>query len=140
MASIEKQGRYPDDNNDETDPQPERAKPRIDWQAGRTSLPGGAVGCAGHAHWCAAALVSGTNPLTAYRSLFYGAFGTVDRFAETLVKATPLLIIAVSVSICFRAQVWNIGAEGQLILGAITSTWVALTFSSLPAPLLLVSR
>jgi simple sugar transport system permease protein len=82
-------------------------------------------------------LVSGRNPLTAYQSLFYGAFGSVDRFAETLVKATPLLLIAISVSISFRCQVWNIGAEGQVILGAIASTWVALTFQGLPPFLLL---
>lgn len=120
-------------------PKPERAKPRIDWRklGGRVFQAVLSVVLA-MLIGALLLLVSGTNPLTAYRSLFYGAFGTVDRFAETLVKATPLLIIAVSVSICFRAQVWNIGAEGQLILGAITSTWVALTFSSLPAPLLLV--
>jgi len=82
-------------------------------------------------------LASGRNPLSAYQSLFYGAFGSVDRFAETLVKATPLLLIAISVSISFRCQVWNIGAEGQVILGAIASTWVALTFQGLPPFLLL---
>lgn len=83
-------------------------------------------------------VVSGRNPLEAYQSLLYGAFGTVDRLAETLVKATPLLLIAISVSISFRCQVWNIGAEGQFIMGAIVSTWVALTFSSLPPAILLL--
>jgi ABC-type uncharacterized transport system permease subunit len=83
-------------------------------------------------------LVSGRNPLEAYQSLFYGAFGSIDRFAETLVKATPLLLVAISVSISFRCQVWNIGAEGQVILGAIVSTWIALTFKGLP-PLLLLA-
>lgn len=77
-------------------------------------------------------LISGRDPIAAYRSLYYGAFGTTDRFTETLVKATPLLLVAVSVSICFRAQVWNIGAEGQMILGAIFSTWVALNITGLP--------
>jgi simple sugar transport system permease protein len=77
-------------------------------------------------------LVSGRDPIAAYRSLYYGAFGTTDRFTETLVKATPLLFVAVSVSLCFRAQVWNIGAEGQMILGAIFSTWVALHIKGLP--------
>lgn len=82
-------------------------------------------------------LASGRSPLKAYQSLFYGAFGTIDRFAEILVKATPLLLIAVSVSISFRCQVWNIGAEGQMILGAIVSTWIALYFSDLPLAVLL---
>lgn len=77
-------------------------------------------------------LLSGRNPLDAYESLLYGAFGTTDRFTETLVKATPLLLIAVSVSISFRCQYWNIGAEGQMILGAIFSVWVALNVTGLP--------
>jgi simple sugar transport system permease protein len=80
---------------------------------------------------------SGRNPFSAYSSLFYGAFGTVDRFAETLVRATPILLIAISVSISFRCQVWNIGAEGQFILGAIFSTFVALNFSGLPTGVLM---
>src|SRR5450759_3758039 len=67
-------------------------------------------------------LVNGQNPLLAYQSLLYGAFGSMDRFAETLVKATPLLLIAISVSLSFRCQLWNIGAEGQVIVGAIVST------------------
>jgi simple sugar transport system permease protein len=82
-------------------------------------------------------LASGRNPLEAYASLAYGAFGSVDRFAETLVKATPLLLIAISVSFSFRCQFWNIGAEGQFLLGAIASTWVALTFTGLPVWILL---
>jgi simple sugar transport system permease protein len=82
-------------------------------------------------------LASGRSPLEAYASLAYGAFGSVDRFAETLVKATPLLLIAISVSFSFRCQVWNIGAEGQFLLGAIASTWVALTFTGLPVWILL---
>lgn len=82
-------------------------------------------------------LVSNRDPLVAYKSLFYGAFGSTDRIAETLVKATPLLLIALSVSISFRCQIWNIGAEGQFIMGAIVSTWIALTFSDLPKAMLL---
>ena len=80
---------------------------------------------------------SGKNPFTSYGSLFFGAFGTLDRFAETLVRATPILLIAISVSISFRCQVWNIGAEGQFILGAIFSTFVALNFTNLPPALLM---
>jgi ABC-type uncharacterized transport system permease subunit len=84
-------------------------------------------------------LVSGRDPIAAYQSLLYGAFGTVGRFTETLVRMTPFLILAISVSISFRCGVWNIGAEGQLILGAIASTWVALTFKSLPLVILVPS-
>lgn len=76
-------------------------------------------------------LASGRNPLDAYSSLINGAFGSWLRFTETLVRATPFLILAISVSISFRCGVWNIGAEGQLILGAIASTWTALTFAGI---------
>ena len=82
-------------------------------------------------------LISGQNPLLAYQSLWFGSFGSVDRFAETLVKAAPLLLVAISVSISFRCQIWNIGAEGQVILGGIAAIWVGLTFSSLPPAILL---
>jgi ABC-type uncharacterized transport system permease subunit len=77
-------------------------------------------------------VLSGRNPIDAYDSLWYGAFGTRDHFTETLVKATPLILVAVSVSISFRCQLWNIGAEGQMLLGAIFSVWVALNVSGLP--------
>jgi simple sugar transport system permease protein len=83
-------------------------------------------------------ILSGRDPVEAYRSLYYGAFGTTDRFTETLVKATPLLLIAVSVSISFRCQYWNIGAEGQMLIGAIFSTWVALNITGLPTLLHLI--
>ncbi len=82
-------------------------------------------------------LVSGRDPIAAYTSLLAGAFGSPARLAETFVKMTPFLILAISVSISFRCGVWNIGAEGQLILGAIASFWVALTLQSLPAAVLL---
>lgn len=82
-------------------------------------------------------LVSGRDPITAYKSLLYGAFGTGNRFTETLIRMTPFLILTISVSISFRCGVWNIGAKGQLILGAIASIWVALTFKSLPILILM---
>jgi ABC-type uncharacterized transport system permease subunit len=82
-------------------------------------------------------IANGRDPLAAYVSLWQGAFGSFGRFTETLVKTTPFLILAISVSISFRCQLWNIGAEGQLMLGAIASTWAALTFVSLPVYLLL---
>lgn len=62
-------------------------------------------------------LLSGRDPIAAYTSLLEGAFGSPARLAETFVKMTPFLILAISVSISFRCGVWNIGAEGQLILG-----------------------
>ncbi len=46
---------------------------------------------------------------------------------ELLVKATPLLLIAIGLSYCFRANLWNIGAEGQYVIGAVFGSWLALT-------------
>jgi len=72
------------------------------------------------------------NPLEAYKALWQGAFGTSNAFAETLVKATPLLLVALGICISFRGDVINIGGEGQMIVGALLATWVGLTFTSLP--------
>ncbi len=46
---------------------------------------------------------------------------------ELAVKATPLVLIAIGLSFCFRASLWNIGAEGQLIVGAVVASWLALS-------------
>lgn len=82
-------------------------------------------------------LLSGRNPVEAYGALLAGAFGSPARLAETLVKMTPFLILAIAVSISFRCGFWNIGAEGQLILGAIASFTVALLLRSWPAVVVL---
>lgn len=72
------------------------------------------------------------NPLEAYRALLDGAFGSTNALAETLVKATPLLLIALGICISFRGDVINIGGEGQMIVGAILATWIGLTFVEWP--------
>lgn len=71
------------------------------------------------------------NPIEAYRALWDGAFGTSNALAETLVKATPLLLVGLGICISFRGDVINIGGEGQMIIGAILATWVGLTFTGL---------
>lgn len=78
------------------------------------------------------------NPIEAYKALWDGAFGTSNAFAETLVKATPLLLVALGICISFRGDVINIGGEGQMIIGALLSTWVGLTFTTLPGWLVIV--
>jgi simple sugar transport system permease protein len=69
---------------------------------------------------------AGENPFTVYKEMFTGAFGSGYRRSETLVKMIPLLLTGLGVSVAFRMQLWNIGAEGQLYFGAIFTTWVAL--------------
>ena len=72
------------------------------------------------------------NPIQAYGALWDGAFGSSNAFAETLVKATPLLLVALGICIAFRGDVINIGGEGQMIVGAILATWVGLILTGLP--------
>lgn len=74
----------------------------------------------------------GANPLTAYRALLNGAFGSKNALADTIVRATPLLLVALGICIAFRAGVINIGGEGQLVAGAILGTLIALKFPDAP--------
>jgi simple sugar transport system permease protein len=67
------------------------------------------------------------NPLTAFGALFQGAFGDVSAITQTLVKATPLLLVGLGICIAFRGGVINIGGEGQLIAGALAASAIALS-------------
>lgn len=88
-------------------------------------------------------LALGTNPLQGYAALFDGAFGGWDALADTAIKAMPLLLVGVGICIAFRAGVINIGGEGQIIVGAILATTVALLIPSTPriilVPLVLIA-
>ncbi|MDZ4768134.1 MAG: ABC transporter permease [Chloroflexota bacterium] len=66
----------------------------------------------------------------AYSALFQGAFGSPNAAAETLVKAIPILFVAIGVCIAFRASVVNIGGEGQMIIGALGGVSTALAFGA----------
>jgi len=78
------------------------------------------------------------NPFQAYQALWAGAFGSSNALAETLVKATPLLLVALGICIAFRGDVINIGGEGQMIIGAILATWVGLAFTDWPGWLVII--
>ena len=69
------------------------------------------------------------NPITAYSALADGAFGSTFAIAQTLVKATPLLLVGLGICIAFRGGVINIGGEGQIIVGALATTAFTLGFS-----------
>lgn len=73
-------------------------------------------------------LIMGVSPSEALYAFFIEPLTTTYGWAELAVKATPLVLIAVALSIGFRAGVWNIGAEGQLTLGGICGGAVALWF------------
>ena len=72
------------------------------------------------------------NPIEAYRAMWDGAFGSQNALAETLVKATPLLLVGLGICISFRGDVINIGGEGQMIVGAILGTLVGITLVDWP--------
>jgi ABC-type uncharacterized transport system permease subunit len=69
-------------------------------------------------------LAVGAKPMVAFRALLLGAFGNKNCLAETLVKATPLLLAGLGMCAAFTCRMWNIGAEGQLYLGALATTIV----------------
>ncbi|MBF0572855.1 MAG: ABC transporter permease [Desulfamplus sp.] len=80
----------------------------------------------------------GVNPLYAIAKIFTGSFGSMYGFQETITKAIPLILIGGGLALAFRAKFWNIGAEGQLLMGALMGTWVGLTWgSSLPSSILI---
>ena len=74
------------------------------------------------------------NPATAVAALWEGAFGSENATAETLVKATPILFVAIGITIAFRGGIVNIGGEGQMIAGAIAGTAVALPLGNTMPP------
>lgn len=71
-------------------------------------------------------LATGYDPAEIYLTMLSGAFGSAYGLSETVVKAIPLLLCGLAVSVAFRMQLWNIGAEGQLYMGAVAASWVAL--------------
>ncbi|MGE5417324.1 MAG: ABC transporter permease [Acidobacteriota bacterium] len=79
----------------------------------------------------------GFDPAEVYSEMFGGAFGSAYGISETLVKGIPLMLCALAVSLAFRMQLWNIGAEGQLYMGAFASGGIALYLGHLSTWLVL---
>jgi general nucleoside transport system permease protein len=77
-------------------------------------------------------LAKGANPIQAYAALFKGAFGGLDSTGTTIRKATPLLLTGLAVVFGYRGGVFNIGAEGQLILGGMAATAVGVRLQGAP--------
>ncbi|OLR64438.1 ABC transporter permease [Peptoniphilus porci] len=71
-------------------------------------------------------LISGTNPIEAYKVIFLGAFGKPKYISWTIVKAVPLILTGLSVAFAFNTGLFNIGAEGQYIVGSIGALVVGL--------------
>lgn len=75
--------------------------------------------------------------LEAYQNLLEGAFGGKEEILETLVRATPLILTGMATVVAFRAHIWSIGQEGQLLLGGIVAYVASTVFQGLPTFLLL---
>ncbi|HET8679074.1 MAG TPA: ABC transporter permease [bacterium] len=82
-------------------------------------------------------LIAGKNPIKAYADVIGDALASSYGFSEVLVRMIPLLLTALAAAIPARIWLINIGGEGQLYIGALAATWVAITFPDLPSGLLL---
>jgi general nucleoside transport system permease protein len=90
-------------------------------------------------------LAIGDNPFTVYRLLLSSAFGlfdalgnfTYDNWGYTLFQATPLIFTGLAVALAFKCGLLNIGAEGQLYVGAFAAAWVGITLAKLPGVILI---
>src|SRR5712691_1518485 len=70
-------------------------------------------------------LILGKNPISALGVYFIDTLTDVYSLQEIAVKATPLVMIAIGLSLCYLANAWNIGAEGQFLVGAVAGSWIA---------------
>jgi len=71
-------------------------------------------------------MLLGKDPLRGLQMFFWEPLKSVYALGELMVKATPLLVIALGLAVCYRSNVWNIGAEGQFVIGAVAAGGVAL--------------
>lgn len=78
------------------------------------------------------------NPIEVYASLIKGSFGSTYSIQQTLIKAIPLIIASLGIAIAFKMQFWNIGGEGQIIMGAFAASFFALKFPDMNKILLLL--
>lgn len=70
----------------------------------------------------------GKDPVASLHVFFVAPLENLRGWCEVGVKMTPLLLCAVGLTLCYRANIWNIGAEGQLVMGAVAGAWVALQY------------
>lgn len=84
-------------------------------------------------------LALGASPLGVFRALCDGAFGNWYAVSDTVVRATPLIFTGLSVTIAFQGAIYNIGADGQLLMGALAAAAIGPHLKTLPTPLAVVS-
>lgn len=77
---------------------------------------------------------AGINPVSAYAQIWRSSFGSWFAISSSIMDAVPIFLVAVGVAIALRAGLWNIGGDGQIYVGAISSTFVGLSFPDLGLP------
>ncbi len=80
-------------------------------------------------------IATGYSPVDVYAAMIYGAFGDVYGVGQTLTQATPIIFTALAFLFSFKCGLFNIGAEGQLIMGGFAAALVGISFSEMPAPI-----
>ncbi len=84
-------------------------------------------------------VIAGSDPITAYGAMISGTLGKASGIRQVVKTAIPLLGTALALAPCFAMRYWNIGAEGQITMGAIAATFFALNFAkTIPSPILLL--
>ena len=84
-------------------------------------------------------MIFGLNPIQIFATIIKGSIGSEIRIRQTIVRAIPLTLTSLGIIVAFKMKFWNIGAEGQITMGALGATWVALNLpETLPMPLMLL--
>src|SRR5713226_6917390 len=80
-------------------------------------------------------LALGAAPLAVFAALWEGAFGNWLAATDTLVKSTPLVFTGLAIAIAFQGALWNIGADGQLVMGALAAGAIGPALGGWPHPI-----
>ena len=85
-------------------------------------------------------VIIGYNPIQVFTKMISGALGTEMRIQETITKSIPLVITSLGILVAFKMKFWNIGGEGQIMMGALGASYIALNYADNMAsfPLLLL--
>ena len=83
-------------------------------------------------------IIFGLNPIDVFGSIIEGAIGTELRIKQTIIKAIPLIVTSLGMLVAFKMKFWNIGGEGQIVMGAMAATYVALNVEGLSQPAMLL--
>ena len=83
-------------------------------------------------------MILGYNPFEVFPSMVSGALGTEIRLQQTILKAIPLIVTSLGILVAFKMNFWNIGGEGQILMGALGASYIALNVTGLPKPVMLI--